>query len=98
MPGTPDNAKIAPDDAACIVLFLYTNVTLLAGNLWVAPELLRDPNSPPQGTPKGDVYSFAIILQECHTRLGPWSEVDLTCEGIIVFILPPAFICLFMKT
>ena len=47
----------------------------------MAPELLRDPDAPPQGTPKGDVYSFAIILQECHTRRGPWSDIDLSCEG-----------------
>jgi len=51
--------------------------------LWMAPELLRDPDAPPQGTPKGDVYSFAIILQECHTRRGPWSDIDLSCEDIV---------------
>ena len=49
----------------------------------MAPELLRDPAAPPQGTPKGDVYSFAIILQECHTRRGPWSDIDLSCEGTV---------------
>ncbi|XP_015762338.1 PREDICTED: speract receptor-like [Acropora digitifera] len=41
--------------------------------LWVAPELLRTPTRPPRGTQKGDVYSFAIILQEFHTREGPYS-------------------------
>ena len=85
----PDNTKIAPDYTTRIVLFHYANITLLLGHLWVAPELLRDPNPPPQGTPKGDVYSFAIILQECHTRLGPWSDEDLTCEGMIVFLITP---------
>lgn len=49
---------------------------------WVAPELLRMPVRPLQGTQKGDVYSFAIILQEFHTRRGPYSEnKDQTPKG-----------------
>lgn len=41
--------------------------------LWVAPELL--PISIVPGTPatqKGDVYSFAIILEEIVVRGGPY--------------------------
>lgn len=44
--------------------------------LWVAPELLPLTNIP--GTPatqKGDVYSFAIILEEIVTRGGPYESV-----------------------
>ena len=46
----------------------------LQGLLWRAPELLRSVSSGLKGTQKGDVYSFAIILQECLTRKGPWEE------------------------
>ena len=49
----------------------------------MAPELLRVPAAPALGTIKGDVYSFTIILQGCHTRRGPWSDIDLPCEGTV---------------
>lgn len=41
-----------------------------AERLWVAPELLRMEAPPPQGSQKGDVYSFGIILQEVALRRG----------------------------
>ncbi|GFS74329.1 receptor-type guanylate cyclase Gyc76C [Trichonephila clavipes] len=55
--------------------------------LWRAPELVRDPNAPPAGTQKGDVYSFAIILYEIITRNGPYGQIDKTPSEIIKCVM-----------
>lgn len=44
---------------------------------WTAPELLRDLAPPRNGTQKGDVYSFAIILQEILFRAPPFEVMDV---------------------
>ncbi|XP_045504211.1 atrial natriuretic peptide receptor 1 isoform X1 [Colias croceus] len=49
--------------------------------LWTSPELLRTASPPPEGTQKGDVYSFAIIMHEIVNRqgvfwLGPGIEMS----------------------
>ncbi|KAM4690328.1 atrial natriuretic peptide receptor 1 [Rhinophrynus dorsalis] len=56
-----------------------------AKKLWTAPELLRMENPPPQGTQKGDVYSFGIILQEIALRNGVFymDNVDYSPKEII---------------
>ena len=40
--------------------------------LWTAPELLRMPTRPPQGSSRGDVYSVAIMLQEIIFKAMPF--------------------------
>ncbi|KAK4007858.1 hypothetical protein OUZ56_013008 [Daphnia magna] len=52
--------------------------------LWTAPELLRMEHPLPEGTPKGDVYSFAIITHEILVRHGPFylaGDNDLSPRG-----------------
>ncbi|PVD39419.1 hypothetical protein C0Q70_02049 [Pomacea canaliculata] len=51
--------------------------------LWRAPELLRTGIPPPQGSQKGDVYSFAIILYELYGRRGPWGDTKLSNSDIV---------------
>lgn len=55
--------------------------------LWTAPELLRSPNRPRYGTPKGDVYSFAIILQELVFRNMPFFLDLMTPKGQWAFLI-----------
>ncbi|GIY36280.1 receptor-type guanylate cyclase Gyc76C [Caerostris extrusa] len=52
--------------------------------LWKALELLRHPSLFPKGTPKGDVYSFSIILYEIILRKGPYGCINLPAEEIII--------------
>uniref|UniRef100_A0A183CM19 guanylate cyclase n=1 Tax=Globodera pallida TaxID=36090 RepID=A0A183CM19_GLOPA len=57
--------------------------------LWTAPELLRNPNAPIQGTQKGDVYSFALILHEMLYRKGAFyrgEEESPTPQGVQLMI------------
>ncbi|KAG7321608.1 hypothetical protein KOW79_014466 [Hemibagrus wyckioides] len=60
---------------------------------WTAPELLRDPESPRKGTFKGDVYSFAIILQEVVVRGAPYCMLGLPPEEIIRKVKKPPPMC-----
>lgn len=55
--------------------------------LWVAPELLPltiIPGNP--ATQKGDVYSFAIILEEIIVRGGPYEAARqfLEAQGLLL--------------
>nr|XP_056714809.1 retinal guanylyl cyclase 2-like [Euleptes europaea] len=51
--------------------------------LWTAPELLRNPVVFPKGTLKGDVYSFAMVLQEVVLRGPPYCTSQVSAEEII---------------
>ncbi|KAJ7410767.1 Retinal guanylyl cyclase 2 [Pitangus sulphuratus] len=61
--------------------------------LWTAPELLRDPDMRRKGTFKGDIYSFAIILQEVVARGPPYCTSELSAEEIIKKVKKPPPLC-----
>ncbi|XP_067322372.1 guanylate cyclase 2G-like [Anolis sagrei] len=59
--------------------------TEYADFFWTAPELLRMEEYPLQGTQKGDVYSFAIIMRELiyNDEDGPFQDLNKNSEEII---------------
>ncbi|XP_075707155.1 retinal guanylyl cyclase 2-like [Rhinoderma darwinii] len=60
---------------------------------WTAPELLRDQNLARRGTFKGDVFSFAIILQEVVVRGPPYCMSGLSAQEIIRKVKKPPPLC-----
>ncbi|XP_075448782.1 retinal guanylyl cyclase 2-like isoform X2 [Ascaphus truei] len=60
---------------------------------WTAPELLRDQALSRRGTFKGDVYSFAIILQEVVVRGPPYCMSGLPAKEIIRKVMKPPPLC-----
>ncbi|XP_051256403.1 retinal guanylyl cyclase 2 isoform X2 [Dicentrarchus labrax] len=62
--------------------------------LWTAPEILRIPGQPGLfGTLHGDVYSFAIVMQEVVVRGPPFCMMDLTAADIIEKVRKPPPLC-----
>ncbi|XP_063042912.1 retinal guanylyl cyclase 2-like [Engraulis encrasicolus] len=59
--------------------------------LWTAPELLRSPK--PSGSFAGDVYSFAIIVQEVITRSAPYCMMDMPAKELLQKIRSPPPLC-----
>ncbi|MED6257843.1 hypothetical protein ATANTOWER_032383 [Ataeniobius toweri] len=58
---------------------------------WTAPELLRQVGLPCNGTPKGDIYSFAIIMWELmyNSKGGPYQDINLDPKEIIMQLRTP---------
>ncbi|KAM6896954.1 guanylate cyclase 2G [Xenentodon cancila] len=58
---------------------------------WTAPEFLRQTSSCFVGTPKGDVYSFAIIMWELmyNSKAGPYQDINLDPKEIIMQLRTP---------
>jgi len=62
--------------------------------LWTAPEILRMTERPINGTQKGDVYSFAIIVQEITFRAQPYFCNDADPKRESSRITQLSFVCL----
>uniref|UniRef100_A0A674BXQ9 Guanylate cyclase n=1 Tax=Salmo trutta TaxID=8032 RepID=A0A674BXQ9_SALTR len=61
--------------------------------LWTAPELLRDSSLMKRGSFPGDVYSFAIIMQEVIARCAPFCMLDMPPKEIISKLKSPPPLC-----
>ncbi|KAJ7996032.1 hypothetical protein DPEC_G00232880 [Dallia pectoralis] len=62
-------------------------------HLWTAPELLRDTSLMKKGTFQGDVYSFAIIMQEVISRSAPFCMLDMPPKEIVSKLKSPPPLC-----
>ncbi|XP_067118105.1 LOW QUALITY PROTEIN: retinal guanylyl cyclase 2 [Osmerus mordax] len=61
--------------------------------LWTAPEILRGPIPGFKGSLHGDVYSFAIIMQEVVMRGPPFCMMELSATDIIQKVRRPPPLC-----
>ncbi|XP_031769999.2 uncharacterized protein LOC113513253 [Galleria mellonella] len=57
--------------------------------LWTAPELLREGRGGGRGSQPGDVFSFAIIMQEVIVRGEPYCMLALTPDEIVEKVMRP---------
>lgn len=71
-------------------VFILFVLLIFSELLYRAPELLRSgPANVVPGTPKGDVYSFGIILYEIHTRHGPFGNTGISVMDCLRKVLQP---------
>lgn len=83
-----DGINTQTDFAECDWIRIYKSdgsllhLSLSADQLWTAPELLRNTTLMNKGTYKGDVYSFAIIMQEVISRSAPFCMLDMPVKGL----------------
>ncbi|KAG7464721.1 hypothetical protein MATL_G00168640, partial [Megalops atlanticus] len=61
--------------------------------LWTAPEILRGSYPGLYGTLPGDVYSFAVIVQEVVMRGPPFCMLELSAQELIQKIKKPPPLC-----
>ncbi|KAL6463331.1 hypothetical protein MHYP_G00277220 [Metynnis hypsauchen] len=61
--------------------------------LWTAPELLRSAKLRRTGTYQGDVYSFAVIMQEVISRSTPFCMMDMPPQEIVEKVRSPPPLC-----
>ncbi|XP_060922601.1 retinal guanylyl cyclase 2 [Limanda limanda] len=61
--------------------------------LWTAPEILRSGQPGLHGTLTGDVFSFAIIMQEVVIRGPPFCMLDLSAADIVEKLCKPPPLC-----
>ena len=64
----------------------WSTLIVFSDQLWTAPELLRQ-SGWSSGTQKGDIYSFAIILQEIIVRGLPFEFNEQDSEGMYEGVL-----------
>lgn len=61
--------------------------------LWTAPEHLRESVNEHFGSQKGDVYSFAIVMQEIICRSAPYSMLELSPSEVLSKLRRPPPLC-----
>ncbi|KAL4631710.1 retinal guanylyl cyclase 2-like [Arapaima gigas] len=61
--------------------------------LWTAPEILRGPNPGLTGSLQGDIYSFAIVMQEVVMCGSPFCMLDQSAEEIVRKVRTPPPMC-----
>lgn len=73
-----------------LALNFWSNESFILELLYRAPELLRaGPATCVPGTPKGDIYSFGIVLYEIFTRRGPFGEIECSPAECLQRVMHP---------